>query len=214
MGLSETARRAVVKVLAPAEPIVFVTAPDPGEAARIAWPTAAAGLLLTLLGAPIAWLSIAAAWGAWRYGEAAFLPIVLAVLAIPACLMGVYLMLAPHAAQRRARDTVLLVTDRRLVAVSLSGRAPLALPASKILGVERRKVERGYGTLEVRHEAQGDSAETILAGNRRCSRSRDRNPQAVGGAHDDAHRPGQLRATIAALRTAAKPTQTTVGSMR
>ena len=41
---------------------------------------------------------------------------------------------------------------------------PLALPASEILGVERRKVERGYGTLEVRHEAQGDTAETILAG--------------------------------------------------
>jgi hypothetical protein len=164
VGLSIPARRAVVKILAPAEPIVFVTAPDPREAARAAWPTAAAGALLVALGAPIAWLSVAAAWGALRYGDAAVLPIALALLAVPGCLMGVYLMLAPHAAQRRARDTVVLVTDRRLVAVSLSGRPPLALPARAILGVERRKVERGFGTLEVRHEAQGDTAETILAG--------------------------------------------------
>jgi hypothetical protein len=156
MGLSERARRAVVKALAPAEPIVFVTAPDPREAGRAAWPTAAAGALLLALGAPIAWLSLAAAWGALRYGDTALLPLILALLAVPACLMGVYLMLAPHAAMRRARDTVVLITDRR--------RPPLALPASQILGVERRKVERGYGTLEVRHEAQGDTAETVLAG--------------------------------------------------
>jgi hypothetical protein len=164
MGLSERARRAVVKALAPAEPIVFVTAPDPREAGRAAWPTAAAGALLLALGAPIAWLSLAAAWGALRYGDAALLPLILALLAVPACLMGIYLMLAPHAAMRRARDTVVLITDRRLVALSVSGRPPLALPASQILGVERRKVERGYGTLEVRHEAQGDTAETVLAG--------------------------------------------------
>jgi hypothetical protein len=164
LGLSEAARRAVVKILAPAEPVVFVTAPEPSEAARAAWPTAAAGGLLFLLGAPIAWLSIVAAWAALRWGEAAILPIVLAILAVPACLMGTYLMLAPHAAWRRARDTVILVTDRRLVALSVSGRPGIALPAGAILGVERKKVERGYGTLEVRHEAQGDTAETILAG--------------------------------------------------
>jgi len=40
----------------------------------------------------------------------------------------------------------------------------MALPASAILGVERKRVERGYGTLEIRHEAQGDTAETVLAG--------------------------------------------------
>jgi len=164
LGLSDTGRRAVVKALAPAEPIIFVTAPDPAEAARAAWPTAAAGLLLFVLGAPIAWLSLDAAWGAFRYGEAALLPMVLALLAIPGCLMGVFLMLAPRAAQRRARDTILLVTDRRLVTLSVTGRPPFALPARAILGVERRKVERGYGTLEVRHEAQGDTAETVLAG--------------------------------------------------
>jgi hypothetical protein len=164
LGLSEAGRRAVVKILAPAEPIVFVTAPDPREAGRAAWPTAAAGALLALLGAPIAWLSLAAAWGALRYGDAAVVPIVLALLAVPACLMGIYLMLAPHAAERRARDTILLVTDRRLITLSVSGRSAFALPAHAILGVERRKVERGFGTLEVRHEAQGDAAETVIAG--------------------------------------------------
>src|SRR3954470_6991489 len=99
VGLSNPARRAVVKILAPAEPIVFVTAPDPKEAGRAAWPTAAAGALLVALGAPVAWLSVASSFGSLRYGEAALLPIALALLAVPGCLMGVYLMLAPHAAQ-------------------------------------------------------------------------------------------------------------------
>ncbi|MET0481559.1 MAG: hypothetical protein ABWZ27_01435 [Aestuariivirgaceae bacterium] len=164
LRLSDAGRRAVVKVLAPAEPVIFVTAPDPGEAGRAAWPTAAAGGLLFVLGAPIAWLSLSAAWGALRWGEGALLPIVLALIAVPACLMGAYLMLAPLAAVRRARDMIVLVTDRRLVTISLSGRPATALPAAAILGVERRKVERGFGTLEIRHEAQGDTAETILAG--------------------------------------------------
>jgi hypothetical protein len=163
-GLSEAGRRAVVKVLAPAEPVIYVTAPDPREAGRAAWPTAAAGALLLALGAPIAFLSIDASWGALVWGEAPMLPILLVILAIPACLMGIYLMLAPHAARRRARDAVILITDRRLVTLSISGRPPMALPASAILGVERKRVERGYGTLEIRHEAQGDTAETVLAG--------------------------------------------------
>lgn len=164
LRLSDAGRRAVVKILAPAEPVIFVTAPDPREAGRAAWPTAAAGALLFVLGAPIAWLSLSAAWGALRWGEGALLPIVLALIAVPACLMGAYLMLAPLAAMRRARDTIVLVTDRRLVTLSLSGRPHATLPAASILGVERRKVERGFGTLEIRHEAQGDAAETILAG--------------------------------------------------
>jgi hypothetical protein len=164
LGLSDAGRRAVVKVLAPAEPVIFVTAPDPREAGRAAWPTAAAGGLLLALGAPIAWLSLDAGLGAWRWSGPVLLPLIFALLAVPACLMGIYLMLAPHAAMRRARDTIVLVTDRRLVTLSMSGRPALALPASAILGVERKKVERGFGTLEVRHEAQGDTAETILAG--------------------------------------------------
>lgn len=162
--LSEAARRTVVRALAPAEPIIFVTAPDPREAARAAWPTAAAGGLLAVLGAPIAWISVDATWGALRWSGPAIMPVVFALIAVPACLMGVYLMLAPRAARRRAEDTVVLVTDRRLVTLSIRGRPSTALSADAILGVERRKVERGYGTLEIRHEAQGDTAETVLAG--------------------------------------------------
>ena len=168
-GLSEAGRRAVVRVLAPAEPIVFVTAPNPREAARAAWPTAAAGLLLAALGAPIAWFSVAAAWGSWRWGDPAVLPTLFALIAAPACLMGLYLLALPRAAARRARDTVILVTDRRLVTLSISSQAVATLPARAILGVERTRVERGFGTLEVRHEALrsengGEAAETILSG--------------------------------------------------
>jgi hypothetical protein len=163
-ALNETGRRAVVKALAPAEPIIFVTSPDAVEAARAAFPTAGAGALLALLGTPIAWISLDATVGAIRYGGSAMAPLLLACLAVPACLMGIFLMLAPYSAHRRARDTVVLVTDRRLVTLSLSGRPSTALPASAILGVERKKVERGYGTLEIRHEAMGDTAETTLAG--------------------------------------------------
>jgi len=163
-SLSEIGRRAVVKALAPAEPIIFVTTPDPRETARAALPTAGAGALLAALGTPIAWISMDAAVGAVRYGGGAAVPVLLACLAVPACMMGVFLMLAPYAAHKRARDTVVLVTDRRLLTISLSGRASTALPASAILGVERKKVERGYGTLEIRHEAMGDTAETTLAG--------------------------------------------------
>lgn len=180
--LGEPARRAVVGVLAPAEPITFVTAPDPAEAARAAWPTAAAGALLAGLGAPIAWIALDAEWNAWGWTGALLtpsllsqaLPLALAVIAVPACLMGFYLMLMPRAAARRARDTVILVTDRRLVTLSVSGGTAATLPAHAILGVERTKVERGYGTLEVRHEPLGGSgpgasqagqpAETVLSG--------------------------------------------------
>jgi len=124
--------------------------------------------LLAVLGAPIAFLALQAVWNSLWYGGALSFPIAMALIAVPAVLMGFYLMLAPHAAQRRARDTVILITDRRLMTISLSGKPIRTLPASVILGVERRKVERGYGTLEVRHEAadpgRGDTAETILAG--------------------------------------------------
>ncbi|MDQ0467536.1 hypothetical protein [Labrys wisconsinensis] len=168
LRLNEAARNAVVKALAPAEPIVFVTTPDPREAGRAAWPTAAAGALLAVLAAPIAFIALQAIWDSMRYGGALSFPIVMALIAVPVVLMGCYLMLTPHAAERRARDTVILVTDRRLMTLSLSGKPARALPANAILGVERRKVERGYGTLEVRHEAadpgRGDTAETILAG--------------------------------------------------
>lgn len=167
-ALSEAGRRAVVRILAPAEPIMFVTALAPDEAARAAWPTAAAGALLALLGAPIAWMSGQAAWGAWQFGDTPVLPAILAVLAIPACLMGLYLMLAPRAAARRARDTIVLITDRRLVTLSVHSGRVQALPGRAILGVERTRVERGFGTLEIRHEsaftADGEAAETILSG--------------------------------------------------
>ena len=138
--LNDLGRRAVVKALAPAEPIIFVTAPDPREAARAAMPTAGAGALLATLGAPIAWISVDAAVGAIRFGGGATVPILLACLAVPACMMGVFLMLGPYAAHRRASDTVLLITDRRLVTISLSGRPSTALPASAILG---RRAQEG-----------------------------------------------------------------------
>jgi hypothetical protein len=162
--LNEAARRAVVHVLAPAEPIIFVTMPDPDEAARAAWPTAAAGSLLAVLGAPLAWVAIDASLIALRSGGIPWLPLLFALIMVPACLMGIYLMLAPRAAAKKARDTVILVTDRRLLTISIRTRTATDLPARAILGVERKKVERGYGTLEIRHEAQGDAAETILSG--------------------------------------------------
>jgi len=68
LKLNEAARRAAVHVLAPAEPIIFVTMPDPDEAARAAWPTAAAGALLAALGAPLAWVAIDASLIALRSG--------------------------------------------------------------------------------------------------------------------------------------------------
>src|SRR4051794_2014155 len=137
LRLNEPARQAVVKALMPAEPIIFVTAPDPREAARGAWPTAAAGGLLAVLGAPIAFLALQAVWNSLWYGGALSFPIARALTAFPAVLMGFYLMLAPHAAQRRARDTVILITDRRLMTISLSGKPMRTLPAGVILGVER-----------------------------------------------------------------------------
>src|SRR3954471_9604145 len=101
LRLNEAARQAVVKALAPAEPIIFVTAPDPREAARHAWPTAAAGGLLAVLGAPIAMLALQAVWASLWHGGALAFPIAMALIAVPAVLMGCYLMLAPHAARRR-----------------------------------------------------------------------------------------------------------------
>jgi hypothetical protein len=164
LKLNEAARRAAVHVLAPAEPIIFVTMPDPVEAARAAWPTAAAGALLAALGAPLAWVAIDASLIALRSGGIPWMALLFALITVPACLMGVFLMLAPRAAAKKARDTVILVTDRRLLTISVRTRAATDLPARAILGVERKKVERGYGTLEIRHEAQGDAAETVLAG--------------------------------------------------
>jgi len=164
LKLNVAARRAVVHNLAPAEPIIFVTTPDPDEAARAAWPTAAAGALLAVLGAPLAWIAIEASWASLHGGSISVVALLFTLVMVPACLMGIYLMLAPHAAARKARDTVILVTDRRLLTISIKTRAATDLPARAILGVERRKVERGYGTLEIRHEAQGDAAETVLFG--------------------------------------------------
>jgi len=164
LKLNEAARRAVVHVLAPAEPIVFVTMPDPREAARAAWPTAAAGTLLALLGTPLAWVAIEASVVGLGSGDISVLALLFALITVPACLMGIYLMLAPRAAAIKARDTVILVTDRRLLTLSVRHRTATDLPARAIIGVERKKVERGYGTLEIRHEAQGDAAETVLSG--------------------------------------------------
>jgi hypothetical protein len=164
LKLNQKARRAVVHILAPAEPIVFVTTPDPREAARAAWPTAVAGALLAVLGAPLAWVALEASFVGFRSGEVPIVALLFALAMVPAFLMGVYLMLAPRAAARKARDTVILVTDRRLLTISIAKRSATDLPARAILGVERKKVERGYGTLEIRHEAQGDAAETVLSG--------------------------------------------------
>ncbi len=163
--LNPDARSAVVKVLAPAEPILFVTVPNAREAARAAWPTAAAGGLLAFLGAPIAFMSIDVVWNAFRYGDLALMPLLLALISLPASLLGIYLLMSPAAAERRARDTVILVTDRRLLTLSIRTGISTQLPARAILGVERSAVERGFGTLQIRHEAIGEhQAETILAG--------------------------------------------------
>jgi hypothetical protein len=162
--LSEKARRAVVKALAPAEPIVFVTSPDARESARAALPTLAAGALIAGLSAPIAWACFHAAWVAFSNSGSPAMALVFGCFALPTFLLGLYLMLAPLAAYRKAQDSVMLVTDRRLVTISVKGGVVQALPARAILGVERKNVERGFGTLEIRHEARGDEAETVLAG--------------------------------------------------
>jgi hypothetical protein len=162
--LSEAARRAAVKALAPAEPIIFVTSPDPREAARNAVPTLGAGSLITVLSLPIAWACLSAAWQAIANGGSLILPLLFSLLALPACIFGVYLVSAPWAAYVRAKDRVVLITDRRLMLISIRNGIEETLSARSILGVERKSVERGFGTLEVRHEASGDEAETILAG--------------------------------------------------
>jgi hypothetical protein len=162
--LSEAARRATVKALAPAEPIVFVTTPDPREAARNAVPTLGAGALITVLSLPIAWACLSAAWQAVANGGSLVLPLLFSLLALPASIFGIYLVSAPWAAYLRARDRVVLITDRRLMLISIRNGVEETLSARSILGVERKSVERGFGTLEVRHEAKGDEAETILAG--------------------------------------------------
>lgn len=163
--LSSEARRAVVRILAPAEPILFVTAPNPREAARASWPTAAAGGLLAFLGAPVAFMSIDTIGQAMAANELSIVPLLFAVVALPAFLLGVYLLLSPLAAGHRARDTVVLVTDRRVAMVSIRSGVATQLPARAILGVERSAVERGFGTLQIRHEAIGDhQAETIISG--------------------------------------------------
>ncbi|MDQ0396356.1 hypothetical protein [Labrys monachus] len=164
LRLNEAGRRAVVRVLAPAEPIVFVTSPDPREAARGAMPTLAAGALIAGLSAPIAWVCFHAVWQAATGGASLILPLLFGSVALPAFLLGLYLVLAPWAAYRRAQDSVLLITDRRLLMLSVRTGAAEALPARAILGVERKSAERGFGTLEIRHEARGDEAETILTG--------------------------------------------------
>ena len=164
LRLSEAARRAVVKALAPAEPIIFVTSPDPRESARAALPTLAAGALIAGLSAPIAWACFHAAWQAFTDGGSPVLALIFGSFALPTCILGLYLMLAPLAAYRKAQDTVMLVTDRRLVTISVKSGVAQALPARAILGVERKNVERGFGTLEIRHEARGDEAETVLSG--------------------------------------------------
>jgi hypothetical protein len=164
LRLSVAARRAVVRVLAPAEPIVFVTSPDPREAAREAASTCAAGALIAGLSLPIAWICFHAAWQAATGGSDLVLPLLFGCLALPAAVLGVYLILAPWAAYSRAQDTVILITDRRLLMISVKSGVADALPARAILGVERKSVDRGFGTLEIRHEARGDEAETILSG--------------------------------------------------
>jgi len=164
LRLSEAGRRAVVRVLAPAEPIVFVTSPDPREAGRGAMPTLAAGALIAGLSAPIAWVCFHAVWQAATDRASPLVPLLFGCMALPAFVLGVYLIMAPWAAYRRAQDCVLLVTDRRLVMISIRSGTAEALPARAILGVERKNVERGFGTLEIRHEARGDEAETILTG--------------------------------------------------
>jgi hypothetical protein len=163
--LSTAARRAVIKILAPAEPILFVTAPNAAEAARAAWPTAGAGALLGFLGAPIAYLSLEASWDALRWGEVAIMPVLFACIALPSCLMALYLGASPWAARQKALDTVILVTDRRFVLLSIRNGIMRELRAAAILGVERGTVERGFGTLQIRHEAISDhEAETTLTG--------------------------------------------------
>jgi hypothetical protein len=162
--LSEAARRATVKALAPAEPIIFVTSPDPREAARETLSTFGAGALITVLSLPIAWACLSAAWQAAVNGGSLVLPALFSLLALPACIFGVFLISAPYAAYLRARDRVVLITDRRLMLISIRNGVEETLSARAILGVERKSLERGFGTLEVRHEARGDEAETTLAG--------------------------------------------------
>ncbi|MDZ5452680.1 hypothetical protein [Labrys sp. ZIDIC5] len=164
LSLSEAARRAAVKALAPAEPIVYVTAPDPREAARNALPTLGAGVLLAVLSLPIAWACLSAVWQAIHNGGSLILPALFSLLAVPAFLFGLYLVCAPWAAYRRAKDRVVLITDRRLVLISIRSGVEEALSGRAILGVERKSIERGFGTLEIRHEAKGDEAETTLTG--------------------------------------------------
>ncbi|CAM5776103.1 hypothetical protein LMIY3S_05358 [Labrys miyagiensis] len=164
LRLSEAARRATVKALAPAEPIIFVTSPDPREAARNAISTFGAGTLITVLSLPIAWACLSAAWQAIAHGGSLVLPLLFSLLALPASIFGVYLISAPYAAYLRAKDRVVLITDRRLVLISIRNGVEETLSARSILGVERKSLERGFGTLEVRHEAKGDEAETVLAG--------------------------------------------------
>ncbi|MGJ4858837.1 hypothetical protein AB4037_21720 [Labrys sp. KB_33_2] len=164
LTLSEAARRATVKALAPAEPIVYVTAPDPREAARNALPTLGAGVLLAVLSLPIAWACLVAVWQAVHSGGSLILPALFSLLAVPAFLFGLYLTCAPWAAYRRAKDRVVLITDRRLVLISIRSGIEEVLSGRAILGVERKSIERGFGTLEIRHEAKGDEAETTLTG--------------------------------------------------
>lgn len=162
-------RDAVFRVLHPGEEVMHFAAPDPAAAARRSWPTAAAGGLLGTLCLPIAGLSTMAAWSSLRSDwSAALTPALFAALSLLACLISLSLLLLPWTSWRRARDTLIAVTNRRLMLISLSSPEVISLPASAIIGVDRSAVEGGHGTLIVRHASglskEEQAVETVLAG--------------------------------------------------
>src|SRR5690606_31469460 len=121
----------------PNEDIAFLAVPDGREAAKAAGATAMAGALLVTLSAPLAFLSGRAAWdmAIGPYPAEALIPALFALLSFLGCGLGAYLLLLPWAAWRRANDSLLVITNRRMVLASLSRPAGLCVPAHAILDI-------------------------------------------------------------------------------
>lgn len=99
-------------------------------------------------------------WGGWGIGAM----MVATLFGMPFVAAGIFMMLAPIKAGRRARHTVYVVTDQRL-ALLTDGKASevRSIPFAAITGVDLRVRRQGYGDVTVRlgsrRDSEGDKVE-------------------------------------------------------
>ncbi|MCZ8184533.1 MAG: hypothetical protein O9322_16295 [Beijerinckiaceae bacterium] len=153
------------------EPILWAGQPSPGLAFR-------KGLLIWLFAVP--WTVFALVWegialaaflagepGQRPEGAGAWLVWVFPVFGLPFVLIGLWMLARPFLEARKARRTVHVLTESRLVTAELGPMINLtSLPPSRIVEITRRAGPAGTGTLSLSlgqfRDSDGDRVEKVI----------------------------------------------------